>query len=130
VPWVEIFAVFTVSHLVGDFALQTGWQAKNKWGGLGPDQASRRALLTHGATYGLAFVPALVWLADDLGAGVLAVAALILGPHVIQDDGRLLDGYMRAVKHTDAGEIPVTRLALDQSLHLVALLAVAVVAGG
>jgi hypothetical protein len=26
-PWVEVFVVFFVSHLVGDFALQTEWQA-------------------------------------------------------------------------------------------------------
>jgi hypothetical protein len=26
-PWVEIFAVFVVSHLVGDYLIQTDWQA-------------------------------------------------------------------------------------------------------
>src|SRR5215207_1947283 len=32
--WFEVFAVFAVSHLVGDFALQTEWQARHKRGGL------------------------------------------------------------------------------------------------
>ena len=28
-PWVEVFAVFIVAHLAGDFLLQTDWQAPN-----------------------------------------------------------------------------------------------------
>ena len=68
-PWPEIFAVFVVSHLVGDYLLQTEWQAHNKHGGLGPDPVRRRALLSHVATYGLAFVPALVWLATTSALG-------------------------------------------------------------
>ena len=26
-PWVEVFAVFIVAHLAGDFLLQTDWRA-------------------------------------------------------------------------------------------------------
>ena len=33
-PWVEIFAVFFVSHQVGDYLIQTDWQAMHKRGGL------------------------------------------------------------------------------------------------
>ena len=33
-PWVEVFAVFFVSHQVGDYLLQTDWQAMHKRGGL------------------------------------------------------------------------------------------------
>ncbi|GAC1527494.1 MAG: hypothetical protein NVS2B6_15260 [Thermoleophilaceae bacterium] len=36
-PWVEVFVVLAVSHVVGDYALQTDWQATNKRGGLGSD---------------------------------------------------------------------------------------------
>ena len=75
--WVEIFAVFAVSHLVGDFLLQTDWQATHKFGGLGPNRESRRALLSHTATYTLAFVPALIWLSTDIGAWAIGVALLI-----------------------------------------------------
>ncbi|MGH2802932.1 MAG: hypothetical protein ACRDL4_07785, partial [Thermoleophilaceae bacterium] len=67
-PWVEVFAAFVVCHLVGDYLLQTDWQARHKRGGLGPDPQSRRALASHIASYTLAFVPALVWLSDDIGA--------------------------------------------------------------
>ena len=100
--WTEIFAVFIVSHLVGDFLLQTNWQAENKHGGLGPDPVRRRALLSHIATYGLAFVPAFVWLANDIGGWVVAAAAAVTLPHLVQDDGRLVALYMRSVKHTPA----------------------------
>ncbi len=79
-PWPEIFLVFLVSHLAGDFLLQTEFQATNKYGGLGPDPVARRALLLHVLTYTLAFVPAFIWLADSLGPAVLAVAALVAGP--------------------------------------------------
>jgi Protein of unknown function (DUF3307) len=128
VTWVEVFAVLLVSHLAGDYMLQTDWQARHKFGGLGGVPEARRALLSHIATYTLAFVPALVWLADSLGAGALGVALLIAGPHLIQDDGRLLKGYIRTVKkaHAEPGDLLFG--AVDQSLHVLALFAVALVA--
>src|ERR671923_2781028 len=97
-PWVEVFAVFVICHLVGDYLLQTEWQARHKRGGLGPDPTARRALFMHVTTYPLAFVPGLVWLADDIGAGVIWVAALVFVPHLVQDDFRLLAAYMAKVK--------------------------------
>lgn len=125
VDWVEVFAVFAVSHLVGDFLLQTDWQATHKFGGLGPTPESRRALLAHTATYTLAFVPALIWLATDIGAWALGVAALIALPHMIQDDGRLLDAYMRRFKRVQGEPPGGLRLALDQSFHMVFLFGLA-----
>jgi hypothetical protein len=127
VPWVEVFAVFMVSHLVGDFLLQTEWQAKHKRGGL-RDPRARRALVAHIATYTLAFVPALVWLWDSLGAGAFAVAALVAGPHFVQDDGTLIDGFMLRVKHADPHEHPALTVVVDQCFHVVALFLTALVA--
>ena len=126
--WVETFALFAVSHLVGDYVLQTDWQALHKHGGLGRDPTARRALLAHLTTYTLAFVPALVWLGTEIGAaGAVGVGALVTLPHLIQDDGRLLAAYMRRVKGVRE---PTELLAMcvDQSFHLVALLAAALVA--
>jgi hypothetical protein len=129
VPWVEVFSVFLVCHLVGDYLFQTDWEAGHKMGGLGPDPLARRALLTHIATYTLAYVPAFIWLADDLGGGVLFVAALVAGPHMVQDDGRLLDLYLRRVKRCDPKSVPGVRVAVDQAFHVLALFALAIVAG-
>jgi hypothetical protein len=129
VPWVEVFSVFVVCHLVGDYLLQTDWEAAHKVGGLGPDPVARRALLTHIFKYALAFVPAFIWLADDLGAGVLLVALLAAGPHLVQDDGRLLDLYLRRVKRCDPRSVPSVRAAVDQAFHILALFALAIGAG-
>ena len=126
--WVEVFAALVVSHLVGDFLFQTDWQATHKFGGLGAGGEARRALFTHVLTYTLAFVPALVWLADGIGTGVAWVAALIAIPHLIQDDGRLLTGYIRSVKHADAGPGSFVFVMADQSFHVVTLLAISLLA--
>jgi hypothetical protein len=128
VPWPEIFAVFVVSHLVGDFVLQTDWQAQHKHGGLGGGRVHRRALAAHIATYGLTFVPAFVWLATDVGGWVTLIALALLVPHWIQDDGRLLTLYMRRVKRTRAAPTDFVFIAVDQTFHVVALFALALVA--
>jgi hypothetical protein len=128
VSWVEVFAVFCVSHAVGDFLLQTEFQAVHKRGGLGGDRTARRALLAHTLSYTLAFAPALAWIGVELGAaGVAAVAAGVALPHCVQDDGRLLSAYARTVKHADP-QPGIPMLAVDQSFHLVVLFALAVAA--
>jgi Protein of unknown function (DUF3307) len=126
-PWVEIFAVFVVSHLVGDFLLQTDVQAMHKRGGLS-DRESSKGLLSHTVTYTLAFVPALIWLADDIGAWAIGVAVLIAIPHMIQDDGRLLYAYMRRVKGVEPQPGSLA-LAVDQTWHMVALFLLALLVG-
>jgi hypothetical protein len=128
-PWVEVFAVFVVSHLVGDYLLQTDWQAQNKRGGLGSDPTARRALLAHVTTYTLAFVPAMIWLADDLGAEVIAIAAVIFATHLVQDDGRLVTAYMARVKGVSNASSPPLFMVVDQSFHLLTLFLIALWAG-
>jgi hypothetical protein len=130
VPWIEILGAFVVSHAAGDYLLQTQWQAANKYGGLTNAPESRRALASHVVTYGIAFIPALLWMLDSLGAGVLAVAALILLPHFIQDDGRLVSRYIATVKRAHVNPGDPLFVAVDQSFHLIALFLVAVVAAG
>jgi hypothetical protein len=128
VSWVEAFAVLVISHLVGDFLVQTEWQASHKLGGLGGPPPARRALLAHVATYTLCFVPALIWLAGSLGWAVVGIAAMIAVPHCIQDDGRLLSAYLRRVKGTSAGPGDLLYAAVDQTFHLVAIFGVALLA--
>jgi hypothetical protein len=127
VPWVEIFVVFLVSHMVGDFLLQTEWQAQNKHAGL-RDRRHRGALLAHGFSYTVAFVPALIWLSDSLGAGVIWLAALIGIPHLIQDDAYLIDQFMLRVKRADPVEHRALTIAVDQVFHIVILFLTALVA--
>ena len=127
--WFEVFAVFLVSHLVGDYLLQTDWQAIHKHRGLGPDPVARRALVTHVLTYTIAFVPALIWLAGDISVGaVIAVAAGVAIPHLVQDDGRLLALYVSRVKGCDIAAFPLVGAAVDQTMHIVALFGLALLA--
>jgi hypothetical protein len=128
VSWVAVFDAFLVCHLVGDFLLQTDWQATHKEHGLGGDPVRRRALVTHVATYTLAFVPALVWvgLESDWWRAVLG-AVLIAVPHLIQDDRRPLDLWMRKVKGPGSVDSPGLRVAVDQAFHVLALFGTALV---
>ena len=127
--WVEIFAAFVVSHLVGDYLLQTDWQARNKRLGLAGDPVRRRALLSHVVTYTLAFVPALIWMSEDLGAGVVWVAGLVFVPHLIQDDGRLLSWFIFKVKGCTEESAREIYTPVDQSFHVLALFGLALAAG-
>lgn len=129
-PWVDVFAVFIVCHLVGDYLLQTEWQGRHKHRGLSGVPERRRALLSHVATYTLAFVPALAWLWGSLSWRVIGVAALIAIPHLIQDDARLLIAYARSVKKADIVSNPLLGAALDQSFHVIALFLTALLVGG
>lgn len=127
--WVQVFAVFVVSHHVGDYLFQTDWQAMNKRGGLSGTPEMRRALVTHVCTYTLAFVPALIWLDGHLHWwGTIGIAAVIAVPHLVQDDGRLLSVYATRVKHADIQANPALGAALDQAFHLVALFLTALLA--
>ena len=128
--WVEIFAVFLVCHLVGDYLLQTDWQARHKRGGLGADPLARRALASHIASYTLAFVPALVWVADEIdAAAAVGIGALIALPHMIQDDGRVLGAYITRIKGEAALGVTTVAAAVDQSFHVLALFLTALLAG-
>jgi hypothetical protein len=126
VRWEEVFAVFVVCHLAGDFLLQTEWQAMNKRGGMWNTGERRRALLSHVSVYTACFIPALVWVSDDIGAGLAALFfAIIWIPHFVQDDGRPLIWWNREVKGADPAS-DVLYMAIDQSFHIVFLFATAV----
>ncbi len=125
--WSSALLAFLVAHLVGDVLLQTEWQALNKARGLG-DRVGRRALGRHVAIYTLACVPALVWVGSETDRGrAVALAALIAVPHLLVDDGRLVRAWLREVKHAPEAARGLT-IAVDQSLHVVCLLAVALAA--
>ena len=125
--WPAVFIVFALSHMVGDFVLQTDWQAEHKHGGLsmGGGEA-RRALFSHLLTYTLTFVPAFIWIGDELGAGTaLATVGLIFFPHLLQDDGRLLARYITMVKGRGAVQVPLVLVAVDQTFHFLVLFGIA-----
>jgi len=128
--WSDLFIVLVVSHLAGDFLLQTQWQATRKTGGLGGEPESRRALASHVLTYALAFVPALGWIGSQEGlVGIAVVFVTTFVIHGLQDDGRLLRAYVRVVKKVEPPYGSPLWIAIDQSFHVVALLGTALLIG-
>jgi hypothetical protein len=129
VSWVSVLAGFLVAHMVGDYLLQTDWQARHKRGGLGHDPVARRALLAHVTTYTVAFVPALIWIGSELDpAWAILSALLIFVPHLVIDDGRVVTLYLARVKRANGLNIGLAA-SVDQSFHVLSLWVVAMLVG-
>jgi hypothetical protein len=127
ITWPGALLALLVSHVVGDVLLQTDRQAAHKTKGAG-DALARRALAGHVATYTLAFVPALAWIGRDRGLRrALSVCGLVAGPHLLIDDGRLVQAWLRGVKGA-RGPAPALVIAVDQSFHVLSLTGAALVA--
>lgn len=127
--WVSVFAAFVVAHMVGDYLVQTDWQARHKFGGLTGDATARRALGTHVLTYTLTFLPAFVWIADDRSVGWAVLAAALVGlPHLVIDDGRGVRAYLARVKGV-AEHDPGLAGSVDQTFHVACLWALAMLVG-
>jgi hypothetical protein len=125
--WTDTLLALVVSHAVGDVLLQTEWQATQKPQGLSRG-AARRALGSHVAVYTSAFVPALAWVSTQRSPGrAVTVAGLVAVPHLIIDDGRLVTAWLRNVKRAPE-PAPGLTIAVDQTFHLVSLLAAAMIA--
>ena len=127
--WVEVFTVYLVCHAVGDFLLQTEFQATRKAGGLGADPVARRALFSHLFTYSLCFVPAFIWIGDKQSAGrLIGTIAIVILTHLVQDDRRLLYRYTITVKKADPPPDHPLWIFIDQSGHLLWLFGAALAA--
>jgi hypothetical protein len=125
--WPAAFLALLASHLVGDFLVQTEWQAVNKLGGLA-DPRSRRALLAHVAAYTGVFVPALVWIGIRTTPWrAVAVAAVVAIPHLLLDDGHFVQFWLRAVKRAPDPSAALT-VTVDQTFHVVCLIGAALLA--
>jgi uncharacterized protein DUF3307 len=128
VSWVSVFAAFLVAHMVGDYLLQTDWQARHKRGGLS-SRTAFRALVSHVSTYTLAFVPAFIWIGSELDVGWAIVAAvLVFVPHLLIDDGRVVRLYLNRVKHVEGFDVGIAS-SVDQSFHVLSLWLVALLLG-
>ena len=126
--WTAVLAGFFVAHMVGDYLLQTDWQARHKSHGLGRDPVARRALFAHVATYTLAFVPALIWIGSELSAGWAVLAGVLVAlPHLVIDDGRIVGLYLERVKHAEMD--PRIASPVDQAFHALSLCVVALLIG-
>jgi hypothetical protein len=128
VRWEEVFAVFLVCHVTGDFLLQTDWQAVNKRNGLSANPVARRALFSHVSIYTLVFVPAVIWVAANQSPLAYVLLPVVFFPHLVQDDCRALMAWNRVVKRTDPAPGDVLYMAIDQAFHVVFLFGTALLA--
>ena len=98
--------------MVGDYLLQTDWQARHKRGGLGGDPVARRALFTHVTTYTLAFLPAFIWIGSRARRrrGPFSRPCSSSCPHLMIDDGRLVPLYLARVKRVRRAQPGARRL--------------------
>lgn len=127
--WVSVLAGFLVAHMVGDYLLQTDWQARHKRGGLGGDPVARKALICHVTSYTLAFLPAFIWIGSELDVGWAIIAVvLVYVPHLVIDDGRAVALYLRRVKRADGLNLGLAA-SVDQSFHVLSLFLAAMVIG-
>jgi hypothetical protein len=119
-----LFILFYVAHKIGDYWVQTDWQANNK-------ATNWIALWSHGTTYALTFMP-FVTLAvvTDVISPVAAFASfgLIQLPHVWFDTRKPLNWYWVHVKRLslDPASHPlfaILRLEMDQAFHISCLAA-------
>jgi uncharacterized membrane protein len=108
-----LFETLLIAHVIGDWLLQTEWQALNK-------STNWRALMSHVAVYHAVVLAALGW---RIGLGEPLVYAVVAGlavAHVVLDRKRPVVAFMRAfrisVKREPEGWLMI---AVDQSIHLV-----------
>lgn len=110
-----IFEALIMAHVLGDFLLQTEWQAQNK-------KTHLRALLAHVSVYHLV-VLVILYTGFSYSLVTLIPVVLVLAiAHAVLDGSPVVRGFIRLLKiavHRDPERWLV--LAVDQSLHLLLL---------
>jgi hypothetical protein len=121
--FVTVFVLCYIAHKIGDYWVQTDWQAQNK---------ARRAdaLWFHALTYTACFVPVFIGI-DMAGVttvplSVLILLASVLLPHAWFDTRKPLNWYWTNVKRLslDPASHPMfatLRLEMDQAFHYACL---------
>lgn len=108
-----VFETLLIAHVVGDWLLQTEWQAVNK-------ASNWRALFTHVAVYHLVVLAALLW---RVGAGDPRVYLVVVGlavVHAVMDRKRSVAWFIRVMRiSVERSPERWLTIAVDQSLHLV-----------
>lgn len=115
-----LFEWLLVSHLAGDWLLQTEWQAQNK-------ATSWRAMLTHIVIYHAVMLVALIALVGADEPRIYVVIVFLAITHLFMDRqwpvARLMSFLRLSVERTPERWFSI---AIDQVLHII-LLAVCVV---
>lgn len=109
-----LFEYLILAHLVGDFLLQTEWQAVNK-------RTSWAALLTHVVIYHALVLAAFVWHEGSDRPIVYAVVAVLALTHAALDRFTVVP-LMRTLRLVVKREPDRTlTFAVDQAIHILLL---------
>lgn len=110
-----IFETLVVAHAIGDWLLQTEWQALNK-------ATNWRALITHVLIYHLMTLLMLVFVHGLSGPPLYYAVAALAVTHAILDRQNIVIGFMK-VTRLSLKEKPEHwhKIVIDQAIHLVLL---------
>lgn len=116
-----VLAVLTLSHLVGDWLLQTDWMAREK-------EKQWKALVAHVFVWTICFLlPATAGLFSPLWLLWLA------GTHLVLDGTRFVRWWMTFIKRVPEADLRGSAwwlvVVVDQVFHLLTLVPVAATAG-
>ena len=107
-----LFEKLFVAHLVGDWLLQTEWQALNK-------SRNNWALFSHISVYSLVILGVLIFNFGFQKVSIYLVVGLLAISHVLLDRGRFLIGYMRTFRLlVDRKPQRWLTMAVDQTFHI------------
>lgn len=110
-----LFETMLMAHLLGDWLLQTEWQALNK-------THNWRALLSHVAVYHLVVLAALLLRLGPAHLPIYPVVGLLALSHAIIDRRWPVLWWMRWARlSVGAAPLPWLVIANDQALHLLLL---------
>jgi hypothetical protein len=116
-----IFESLLMAHILGDWILQTEWQAKNK-------EHNWLALLVHVSIYHVIVFAILFWGFDLEIIPAVAVVAVLAIVHALLDRRTFVNWLMRTLRITvERKPEQWLLIAVDQSLHLLLLGAAALV---
>jgi hypothetical protein len=111
----RLFDYLIIAHLVGDYLVQTEFEAMNK--ALG--RFWNRALISHCLKYTLSFVPVIVLLGMPLWW-----LAVIYGTHMVLDRRWFITGWRKYVTRNSEQSIQATfwlTVVIDQIFHVLVL---------
>lgn len=117
----SLFDKLLVAHLVGDFLLQTEWQALNK-------QTNYRALFSHIAVYAVVLLGVLISVFGYKNIMVYLAVVMLAGSHALIDRGwpvvRFMKAFRLIVKRKPERWLVI---AVDQVIHIFLIAIVVIV---
>ena len=111
----SLFDKLLVAHLVGDWLLQTEWQALNKG-------RNYRALFSHIGVYSIVIFSVLIFDFGFQNILVYVVVGLLAASHALLDRGKPVIRFMKTFRLiVDRKPERWLTIAVDQSLHILTL---------